>query len=404
MSGETPFTISVPDSEIKYLKQKLALTRFPDELEDAGRTYGAPLADIQRLANHWKTGFLDNWREHEAKLNEDMPQFTRDIEVDGHGSLNVHYVHKKSSVVDAIPLLFVHGWPGSFIEVRKILPLLVEASPDHPSFHVVAFSLPGYGFSDAPRQKGFSVEQFAEVGNKLMLALGYNEYVAQGGDWGSLICRFIARGYGPKHCKAWHTNMPCAAPPHPTKRPLLLLSHLLFKYSPKEQAGLDRTMWFVEKGSGYFKEQSTQPQTLGYGLADSPVGLLGWIFEKLVAWTDDYEWTDDEVLTWISIYWFSKAGPAASLRIYYEVLTRHPDAFSSAANSPIPMGHSYFPKELVVLPLSWLKTANLVFESQHEKGGHFAAHEVPELLVGDLRKMFGKGGPAFGVVPGKTGF
>ncbi|KAJ2935539.1 hypothetical protein H1R20_g1553, partial [Candolleomyces eurysporus] len=403
---EAPFRISIPDDELESLKQKLALTRFPDELEDAGRDYGAPLADIQRLTNHWKDTYLSKWREHEAKLNEDFPQFTRDIEVDGFGTLNIHYVHKKSTVVDAVPLLFVHGWPGSFLEARKILPLLVEDSPEHPSFHVVVVSLPGYGFSEAPKKKGFGVPQYAEIGHKLMLALGYNEYVTQGGDWGSLITRKIAQVYGPKHSKAWHTNTPIGEAPHPTRRPWLLLSYLLFTLSPKEKAGLERTKWFQEKGIGYFKEQSTQPQTLGYSLADSPVGLLGWIYEKLVNWTDEYPWTDDEVLTWISIYWFSRAGPAASVRIYYEVSNQSPEGFARNIETPIPVGHSYFPKELAVLPRSWIKASNptLVFESEHEGGGHFAAHERPEGLVSDLRKMFGKGGPAFGVVPGKTGY
>jgi len=149
-------------------------------------------------------------------------------------------------------------------------------------------------------------------------------------------------------------------------------------------------------------QQSTQPQTLGYGLADSPAGLLGWIYEKLVNWTDGYPWTDDEVLTWISIYWFSRSGPAASVRIYYEFAKQGRGLISEIVS--IPTGHSYFPKELSVLPRYWLKSPNLVFESQHESGGHFAAYERPEALVGDLRKMFGRGGPAFGVVGSHNGF
>ncbi|KAJ2933386.1 hypothetical protein H1R20_g3717, partial [Candolleomyces eurysporus] len=395
--AETPFSIAVPDDQLELLKQKLELTRFPDELEDAGRDYGAPLADIQRLTEYWKDVHLPKWREHEAKLNEELPQFTRDIEVDGFGTLNIHYVHKKSTVVDAVPLLFVHGWPGSFVEVRKILPLLVEASPDHPSFHVVAIGLPNYGFSQGPSKKGFKCEQYAEKRSHQLL---------KGGDWGALITKRIAQLYGPKHSKAWHTNMPLAGPPQLTQSPLLFLSHYLFKYSPKERAGIDRTNWFEEKGSGYFKEQSTQPQTLGYSLADSPVGLLGWIYEKLVNWTDEYPWTEDEVLTWVSIYWFSRAGPAASIRIYYEILQGSLEGVSQNMATPIPLGHSYFPKEIAVHPRRWLKAANptLIFESEHESGGHFAAYERPEALVGDLRKMFGRGGPAFGVVPGKTGF
>ncbi|KAF8802595.1 alpha/beta-hydrolase [Phlegmacium glaucopus] len=400
--SEVSFSIAVPDERLSILQQKLALTTFPDELEDAGWDYGAPLADIRRLVSRWKEGY--DWRKHEAQLNADLPQFTKDIEVEGHGTLNIHYIHKKSEVVDAIPLLFVHGWPGSFIEVRKILPLLVHADAEHPSFHVVALSLPGYGFSEAPKKSGFALTQFAEVANKLMLSLGYNEYVTQGGDWGHMITRKIAQEYGHKHSKAWHSNFPITSPPHPIKRPFLLLSHLLFGYTPAENEGLKRVEWFMEKGRGYDAEQSTQPQTLGYSLADSPVGLLSWIYEKLVVWTDNYSWDDDEVLTWVSIYWFSRAGPTASLRIYYEVDKASPELFTTLQPTTIPLGYSFFPKELLPLPRRWLKAPNLVFQSEHESGGHFAAHEKPQELVGDLRKMFGKGGPAFGVVPGKMGY
>ncbi|KAF9453140.1 alpha/beta-hydrolase [Macrolepiota fuliginosa MF-IS2] len=402
MSTEKPFKIAISDEDIALLRKKLDLTRFPDELEDAGRDYGAPLKDIQRLIAYWKDGY--NWRKHEAQLNEELPQFTRDIEVEGFGSLSVHYVHKKSSVSTAIPLLFIHGWPGSFLEVRKILPLLVQDSPEHPSFHVVAVGLPGYGFSEAPKKRGFAIAQYAEVSHKLMLALGYNEYVTQGGDWGSHITRHIAVNYGQKHNKAWHTNMPRAAPPQLRNRPMLFFQYLITHLTPMEKAGLERSEWFQKEGRGYYSEQSTQPQTLGYSLADSPAGLLGWIYEKLVNWTDDYPWTDDEVLTWISIYWFSRPGPAASVRIYYEHVKSGGGVLQNPPPVKIPTGYSYFPKELMVSPRSWMKAPNVVFESQHERGGHFAAYECPAVLVGDLRRMFGKNGPAFGVVGSHQGF
>ncbi|TFK40469.1 Alpha/Beta hydrolase protein [Crucibulum laeve] len=402
VSTENPFKINVPDEKLELLKKKLELTTFSDELEGAGREYGVPLTDIRRLTARWRDGY--EWRKHEALLNAELPQFTRDIEVDGFGTLNVHYVHKKSEVVDAIPLLFVHGWPGSFIEVRHILPLLTEASSDHPSFHVVALGLPGFGFSEAPTKKGFEIRQYAELANKLMLSLGYNEYVTQGGDWGYAITKLMAVNYGQKHSKAWHTNYPIATAPTLKDRPLAYLINLVSKLTPEEKAGLERTAWFFGLGHGYSAEQSTQPQTLGYALTDSPVGLLAWIYEKLVNWTDNYPWDDDEVLTWISIYWFSRAGPAASLRIYFEANKAKPNMFLTPLPSKIPAGHSYFPKEIFKFPKRWSNTPNLVFESDHDSGGHFAAHEKPGELVGDLRKMFGKGGPAFGVVPGKTGY
>ncbi|RDB18925.1 putative epoxide hydrolase [Hypsizygus marmoreus] len=410
---ESPFKIAIPDSQISLLQQKLALATFPNELEDAGWSYGTPLADVQRLVNRWKDGY--DWRKHEAALNAELPQFTRDIDVEGFGALNIHYVHKRSVLENAIPLLFVHGWPGSFIEVRKILPLLTEVSSDHPSFHVVALSLPGYGFSAAPTKKGFNIAQYAEVGNKLMLSLGYDEYVTQGGDWGYLITRKIANLYGHKRSKAWHTNFAIGAPPS-LGRPILLLSHLLsnlplLKYSPREQAGLARTAEFRARGQGYSALQSTKPQTLGYGLTDSPVGLLAWIYEKLVGWTDAYPWEDDEGLDHVFVmvdFWtdelLASGGPAASLRIYYEVIHANPDGFLAPERTTIPLGYSHFPQEHASFPRSWTKRPGLIFEAEHDSGGHFPAYETPAELVGDLRKMFGKGGGAFGVVKGKNGY
>ncbi|KAL0567893.1 hypothetical protein V5O48_014100 [Marasmius crinis-equi] len=384
----TEFKISVPDSEILHLKKKLELTRLPDEIDQAGWDYGAPLSDIKRLVERWKGGY--DWRKYEKELNDELPQFTRDIEVDGHGVLNIHYVYKKSEAKGAIPLLFVHGWPGSFIEVRKILPLLTAAQEGQPNFDVVAVGLPGYGFSEGTKKKGFGIPKYAEVGHKLMLALGYNEYVTQGGDWGAVITQEMASTYGPTHIKAWHSNMPLAEAPSEAQDEL----------SAEDKACLDRIKWYRTKGNGYFIEQATQPQTVGYSLADSPVGLLAWIYEKLIVWSDGYTWEDDEVLTWISIYWFSRSGPAATVRTYYE---HRPEEMKSTPPS-IPFGASYFPKEILASPVRWLKSHNLVFHARHPKGGHFAAHEVPELLVGDLRKMFGKGGPAFGVVNGRDGY
>ncbi|KAF9074604.1 Alpha/Beta hydrolase protein [Rhodocollybia butyracea] len=399
-TAETPFKISVSESQLTLLKRKLEVTTFPDELDNVQWKYGVPLADMKRLVSRWKEGY--DWRKEEAALNEELPQFTKDVEVNGFGTLNVHYVHAKSKVAKAIPLLFVHGWPGSFIEVRKILPLLVQpTSSELPRFHVVAISLPGFGFSEAPSKPGFGGVKFAEICHKLMLSLGYNEYVTQGGDWGSHITRYMAHFYGGTHLKAWHSNYPTGPAPTFGSQPFSYLRALLTPSLPREKAIETRTQYFYSRGKAYYEQQSTQPQTLGYSLADSPVGLLAWIYEKLIIWSDTegeegYIWDDDEVLTWISIYWFSRSGPAAASRIYYEsVQAKERHIWTS---STIPMGASFFPKELKYSPrthiISW---ANLVFESEHKSGGHYAAHEKPELLVGDLQKMFGRGGPAFGV-------
>ncbi|KAF7350502.1 putative epoxide hydrolase [Mycena venus] len=395
--SETPFKISIPDESLALLRKKLELTTFPDELPGSGWAYGVPLADVRRLVERWTDGY--DWKKHEAQLNSEIPQFTRDIEVDGHGTLNIHYVHKKSDVAEAIPLLFVHGWPGCFLEARKLLPLLTKGDDEFPAFHVVALSIPGFGFSQAPATRGFCLAQYAEVGNKLMLSLGYDEYVTQGGDWGYPITCAIAQIYGGKHSKAWHTNMTIGeAPPKSDTEPAL---------TDKEKAGLERTSWYQKMGGGYLRQQMTQPQTLGYSLADSPAGLLGWIYEKLVVWADAYAWEDDEVLTWISIYWFSRGGTDGLLahilrsRRLHGIFNLRAASYHPARAVAIPQGHLGAPEEAP----SWLQDmGNIVFDAEHESGGHFAAYEKPEYLVGDLRKMFGKGGPAFGVVAGKSGY
>lgn len=262
-----------------------------------------------------------------------------------------------------------------------------------------------------------------------MLQLGYDEYgmysvflqlapcfktflisfltlvvVAQGGDWGSILSRCLARDY-PQHCKATHINMDTGLKPGWAKHPLLALQHAFTPYSQSEKAGLQRTQWFLKEGSAYYREHASKPQTIGYALQDSPVALLAWIYEKLHDWTDGYPWTEDEVCTWISIYWFSTAGPAANVRIYYEAThasTQGP-AFMWIPN--VKLGISHFPKELKVLPRSWARTLGpLVFQKEHEHGGHFAAWERPQELVDDLRTMFGKKGGAYNVVQGKTGY
>jgi len=298
--------------------------------------------------------------------------------------------------------LFVHGWPGSFLEVKKILPLLTEASADHPSFHVVAPSLPGYAWSEGVRKKGFHGKHYAELLKNLMIALGYTEFVTQGGDWGHFLTLEMASKYGPKHVKASHTNLPLSDPVKFRENPLGYLKCLFTPYTSREIQALAASKRFFETGMGYFGEQSTKPQTLGYSLADSPVGLLAWVYEKLVSWSDAYPWTDDEVLTWISIYWFSRDGPAASVRIYYEMAKV---SWLVLPKTSVPVGISFFPKELVASPRALLRAkARVVFESEHEAGGHFAAYEKPEALVGDLRKMFGRTGPAAGVVLGCTGY
>ena len=292
--------------------------------------------------------------------------------------------------------------------MSKIISLLASGdSTNSPAFHVVALSLPNFGFSEGVSKRGFGLEQYAEVCNNLMLALGYNEYVTQGGDWGSWITRTVGLLY-PDHCKASHINMVKSLRPKFRITPLLALQHALMPYSAKEKAGLRRSEWFNKEGSGYRFEQSTKPQTIGYALQDSPVALLAWIYEKLHDWTDSYPWTDDEVLTWVSIYLFSRAGPAASARIYYESVHSSSKVDFEKLGYYIPhvkLGIAFFPKELSVNPRIWGRAMGpVVFESEHDQGGHFAAWERPDTIVHDLQSMFGRKGGAYAVVKGRTGY
>ncbi|PTB62613.1 alpha/beta-hydrolase [Trichoderma citrinoviride] len=392
-----PFAIAVPDAELESLKNKLSNVTFPSESEFANDwSYGTPLSDLKRLTEYWRDGF--DWRAHEAKLNQ-IPQFTTKIAADGFDELNIHFIHQRSSRPGSIPLLFVHGWPGSFLEATKIVKLLAEPKDENaPSFHVVAPSLPNFGFSDKVTQKGFSVHQYAETMHKLMLKLGYDKYVTQGGDWGFLITRYITSTY-PQHCLAAHTN--CVV----VKTPLLsglwaAVRYYLGLLSEEEKQGFARTAWYMKDNAGYMVMQATKPNTLGFALADSPVAVLAWIYDKLHDWTDAYPWTDDEILEWISIYQFSKAGAASSVVIYYEIIKMQTSTASKMMEyiPNVPLGLSWFPKELTIPPRAWGKLLGpVVFEGSHQKGGHFAAYECPEELVGDLREMFGRAGGAFKV-------
>jgi len=395
------YEIHVPDSQLSQLQQKLENATFPDELSGANWDYGAPLSEIKRLAAHWATSY--DWRAQETKLNT-LPQYHRSIKANNFEPLDIHYIHQPSPSPNAIPLLFVHGWPGSYMEVLKILPAL-QLETNGVSFHVVAPSLPNFGWSEGPKRRGFALREYAQTCHRLMLALGYDRYVTQGGDWGFMITRTMGLLF-PEAVLASHVNMVRASPPSFVRNPLLALRHALGPYSEREKAGKERNKWFLEEGAGYRQLQASKPQTLGYSLQDSPVGLLAWIYEKLHDWTDGYGWEDDEILTWVSIYWFSTAGPAASLRVYYEAVhdqSPKGDAIHRDRTGQwipkVKLGLLHAPKEITVVPKTWGRTLGpVVFESEKTKGGHFAAHEIPGEVVKDLRIMFGKGGPCYKIM------
>ncbi|KAL4798898.1 Alpha/Beta hydrolase protein [Aspergillus venezuelensis] len=399
------FEIDVPEADLDRLRQKLDTTTFPDELDNAGWDMGVPLDEIKRLTAYWRGGF--DWREQERRLNRHFKQFTVSVSVDGFEGLEIHYLHHTSKTPGAIPLLFIHGWPGSFLEATKLIPLLTNGDGDKPVFDVVAPSLPNFGFSSGVKKRGFGLHQYAEAMHKVMTALGYTEYVTQGGDWGSLISRLMAHKY-PSSIKAIHLNIIPLRFPKPWEQPLFYLTDILpIPFSPHRKAYLSTVWTYLTKGNGYATQQATRPQTLGYGIHDSPVALLAWIYDKLHLWTDKYPWTDDEILTWVSIYLFSRGGPAASVRIYYE--SAEGGTLLDSMN-PVPkgvkVGVAQFRGEIMRWPMSWVRLlgGEAVRAKEFDVGGHFAAWEVPELLAAELRGMFGRDQDAFGVVGGKSGF
>jgi len=335
---------------------------------------GIPLAYTQEVCRYWEKEY--DWRKREARLNE-FPQFR--TEIDG---LGIHFIHVRSPRADALPLVITHGWPGSVVEFLKVIrPLADPASHGGDAadaFHVVCPTLPGYGFSDKPAKPGFNVQKIADLWSQLMVRLGYDRYVAQGGDWGSMVTTMIGI-QDTKHCAAIHTNMPIAPPDPETMSSL----------TDKEQAAIAGFMHYQEWDSGYSKQQSTRPQTLGYGLADSPAGQAAWILEKFWAWTDcnghpENALSRDEMLDNIMLYWLPGAG-ASSARLYWE-------SFRTPSLDPVPAptGCSIFPKEIFRTSRRWAEKRfpNLIYFNELEKGGHFAAFEQPELFVQEVRACF----------------
>jgi pimeloyl-ACP methyl ester carboxylesterase len=369
-----PFRIAVPDADIADLHARLDRTRWPDEINDGDWGWGTPLPWLRELTAHWRDGF--DWRAQEARLNA-LPQFIADI--DGQ---DIHFVHLRGKGENPMPLLLIHGWPGSFVEFEKIAPLLTDPGGEGGlSFDLVIPSLPGFGFSGRPTAPGMSPAAIGGLFAKLMAGLGYDRYGAQGGDWGAAIATAVAQA-APRQVAGIHLNLIIrllAAPP----------SEGLSEAERQYLADLAR--WGEAEG-GYSHIQGTRPQTLGYALTDSPVGLAAWIGEKFRVWSDcgGDPWqcyTPDELLTNISIYWFTGTA-ASSLRIYKERALAAPQV-APGQRIATPMGHARFPREIFRPPREW---AERLYDVRHwtemPRGGHFAAMEQPELLAGDVRAFF----------------
>ena len=372
-----PFTIDVPDEVLADLQDWIAQTRFPDEI-GTDWTYGTDLAYLKELLAYWGDTF--DWREEERRLNQ-FDQYT--TRIDG---LDIHFIHQRSSEANALPLLITHGWPSSIAEFAKIIGPLTDpvahGGRAEDAFHVVAPSVPGYGFSDKPTEPGFGPDRIADINAELMARLGYERYGAQGGDFGSFISRWLAYTHAP-HVVGLHLNYLTGGPPPGGDNAAEALSGAELERMRQIQA-------FMSERSGYQAIQGTKPQTLGYGLNDSPAGLAAWLLQ-IFRWCDcdgDVEavFTKDELLTNATIYWVTQT-ITSSTRLYYEV--RHPTASRTLGRVEVPTAAAIFPHDVSMVPRPWAEAYyNITRWTEMAHGGHFAALEQPDLLVDDLRAFF----------------
>jgi pimeloyl-ACP methyl ester carboxylesterase len=359
-----PFVVAVEESELDDLRARLRNTRWPERETVDDWSQGIPLAYVQELCRYWAEDY--DWRRAEAQLNA-FPQFR--TEIDG---LDIHFLHARSVKPDALPLLITHGWPGSVVEFLKVIEPLTE------DFHVVCPSLPGYGFSGKPAETGWGVDRIGAAWAMLMARLGYERYGAQGGDWGAAVTTAVGQ-QDLDHVAGIHLNMPTVGPDRDTMSDL----------TDREQSALAAMQEHQDWGTGYSKQQSTRPQTLGYGLVDSPAAQCAWIVEKFWAWTDcdghpENVLTRDELLDNVMLYWLTGSG-ASSARLYWESFTR-----GNRGPVEAPMGASIFPHEIFRPSRRWAERRfkDIRYWNELDKGGHFAAFEQPDLYVNEVRTFF----------------
>jgi epoxide hydrolase len=372
-----PFKLHVPQAALEDLKKRLGDTRWPEKEPVTDWSQGVPLAKARALMEYWRD--RHDWRRFEARANS-FPHFR--TRIDG---LGIHFIHARSSHANAIPIVLTHGWPGSFVEFLEVIGPLTEPTRfggnADDAFHVVIPSLPGFAFSDKPSETGWDVERIAKAWVTLMQRLGYERWVAQGGDWGSGVTHALAH-LRPPGLIAAHVNWPFVFPAKLPENP-----------TPAEKRAFERAAWFREEQSGYFREQATRPQTIGYAVADSAAGQALWIYEKFQAWTDNRGNPEDALsidamLDDISLYWFTNTA-ASSARMYWEN-TQSGLASLSAGRIELPMAASIFPREIFSPPKAWAEALwpNLFYWNELDKGGHFAAFEQPKLFVGEMRNAF----------------
>jgi len=382
-----PFKFEAPEADLDDLRRRIVATRWPEREVVSDDTQGVQLATIQKLADYWVNGY--DWRRVEAKLNR-YPQFV--TEIDG---LDIHFLHVRSQHPNALPLIVTHGWPGSVIEQLKIIDPLTNPTAfggsAEDAFDLVIPSMPGYGFSGKPSTTGWGPERIASAWDVLMKRLGYEEYVAQGGDWGSMITDLLGAS-APQGLLGIANNM-AAAIPAEIDAAALAGSPAPAGLDEEEKRAFEHVAFFYKHGLGYANEMGNRPQTL-YGLADSPVSLAAWIIDHDI-WTyrqivDVFDGgqeglTKDDILDNITLYWLTNTG-VSSARLYWE----NKNAFFGPKGVKVPAVVSSFPEEICPIPRSWAEKAypKLIYYKKHDKGAHFAAWEQPDALVGDLRDGF----------------
>ncbi|HEX5503958.1 MAG TPA: epoxide hydrolase [Thermomicrobiales bacterium] len=374
-----PFRIAVPQADLDDLRDRLARARWPDEVPGVGWSRGVPLGYLQELAEYWRTAY--DWRKWEATLNR-YPQFTTTIE-----GQHIHFLQVRSPEPDAFPLLLSHGWPGSVVEFLDVIGPLgdprAHGGDPADAFHLVIPSLPGFGFSGPAREPGWDSHRIARAFAALMGRLGYARYGAQGGDFGAFIAPDLGR-VDPDHVAGVHVNAATAGfiPFGPVD------DETLAAFTPAEQARFERMNRFLSEGNAYFQLQATRPQTLAYGLTDSPVGQLAWIMEKFKEWTHpaadlpERSIDRDRMLTNVTLYWLTRAG-ASSAHLYYESMHSR----NWPTPSAVPTGVAVFAEDIPIRRFAE-QTNNIVHWREFARGGHFAALEAPDLLVGDIREFF----------------
>jgi pimeloyl-ACP methyl ester carboxylesterase len=387
-----PFHINVPEEDLVDLRRRIAATRWPDRETVTDQSQGVKLARLQEFVRYWGTGY--DWRKAEAKLNA-LPQFVTNID-----GLDVHFIHVRSRHKNALPVIITHGWPGSVIELLKIIGPLTDPTAHggrpEDAFDVVIPSVPGYGFSGKPTGTGWDPDRIARAWAELMKRLGYTRYVAQGGDWGAPVSSAMAR-QAPAGLLGIHLNLPATVPPE-VEAALAGGGPAPAGLSDKERAVFDALGTYRKTGSSaYFVMMTARPQAVGYGLTDSPAGLAAWILVHpgFAQWTfgDDPERspTKDEVLDDITLYWLTNSA-TSSARLYWENGGRGPTsaAAQKTAEISLPVAITVFPEDVYRPPETWARRAyrNLIYFHEVDRGGHFAAWEQPELFAAEIRAAF----------------